>query len=106
MSHEFAGVDRAVVVPVAIELVAVEPVAAALSLVVKLFAELVESGLVAEAAVLSIVSLVKSAEFVTLLHVSGPLKFLSHVKACLLVRYPKSSLLMGFELEPGLIGLK
>ena len=51
---------------VAISLVVVEPVATELSLAVKLFGELV-----AEAAVLSIVSLVKSAEFVRLLHVSG-----------------------------------
>ena len=76
--------------------VAVEPVAAVLLLVAKLLVEPVESGLVAEAVVLSIVSLVKSAEFVTLLHVSGPLKFPSHVTACLLVKYPKSFLLMGF----------
>ena len=69
-------------------------------LVVELLVELVESGLVAVAAVLSIVLLVKSAEFVILSHASGPLKFLSHVTACLLAKYPKSSLLMGFELDP------
>ena len=68
-------------------------------LVAELLVELVESGLVAEAVVLSIVLLVKSAEFVTLLHVSGPSKFLSHVTACLLVKYPKSFLSMGFEID-------
>ena len=100
MSHEFAEVVPAVAVQVAIVLVVVDPVAAVLLLVAELLVELVESGLVAVAAVLSIVLLVKSAEFVTLSHVSGPLKFLSRATACLLAKYPKSSLLIGFELDP------
>ena len=99
MSHEFAEAVPAATVQVAIELVVVEPTAAALLLDVELLVELVESGLVAVAAVLSIVLLVKSAEFVILSHASGPLKFQLHVTACLLAKYPKSSLLMGYEVD-------
>ena len=81
MSHEFAEVVPAVAVQVAIVLVVVDPVAAVLLLVAELLVELVESGLVAVAAVLSIVLLVKSAEFVTLSHVSDPFKFVLHLTA-------------------------